>query len=275
MSDALNRVYDAVDREHSKESAYTRRNVVATAATTIGALGLFGVPSAVAKTHKKHQKRSAPEGNNDPKTILQVAATAEVLATIINTVALTRVKGFDAVTTRNLQAAAREELTHYTVLTFNYGVTPLTKTVYIPDAVFASPQSLLNAVIVGDQVFINAYLVATTAFGNAGNGELARIAAEFMGVEAVHRAVARQSLGLLGNDRAFIKYTQTETAAGPNVGAAGFTDILDAVKQLEAAGIGFGKPNPNVASNAQTGYEFDVVSATTPDVPDVNVLLPA
>ena len=35
------------------------------------------------------------------------------------------------------------------------------------------------------------------------------IAAEFMGVEAVHRAPARQ-LGLLGNDRVFMKHDQVE-----------------------------------------------------------------
>jgi hypothetical protein len=33
-----------------------------------------------------------------------------------------------------------------------------------------------------------------------------------MGVEAVHRALARQSLGKLGNDRIFMKYDQVEKA---------------------------------------------------------------
>ena len=62
-----------------------------------------------------------------------------------------------------------------------------------------------------------------------------------MGVEAVHRALARQSLGLLGNDRAFMKFNQPETAQGaPNQGQKGFTHIETAVTQLLAAGFNFG-----------------------------------
>jgi len=280
MSDPLGRVYDAIDQEHRQDSAYTRRKLVTGAAATIGALGLLGVPNALAQRVEQGGQRieqddAADMGNNTPQTILNVAATAEVLATIINTLAPTKVAGFDAVTTRNLQAAAREELIHFNVLTGVLGATPLTKTVYIPNAVFASPTSLLNTVIVGDQIFINAYLIATTVFGNAGNGKSARVAAEFMGTEAVHRAVARQSLGLLGNDRAFIKYDQVETAPGPKVGLPGFTDILVAVAQLEAAGIGFGKPNPNIPANAQTAYDLDAITPLTPDPADVNTRTPA
>jgi len=287
MSDALNKVYEAIDREHANESAHTRRKVIAGAASTIGALGLLGVPNALAfgRGPFVHPPLFHPpfvrppfgrrQPDNSPETILTVAATAEVLATIINTLAPTKVPGgFDAVTTRNLQAAAREELIHYNVLTGVLGATPLTKTVYIPDSVFASPASLLNTVIVGDQIFINAYLIATTVFGDAGNGKNARIAAEFMGTEAVHRAVARQSLGLLGNDRAFVKYDQVETAPGPKQGLPGFTDILVAVQQLEAAGIGFGKPSPN-AKGPQTAYNFDDISKLTPDPADVNTRTPA
>ncbi len=271
MSDALNQVYEAIDRDHAHESAHTRRKVVAGAASAIGALGLMGVPDALAAKRKGKKKHKAHVGNNTPKNILAVAATAEVLATVINTLAPTKVQGFDAVTTRNLQAAAREELIHFNVLTGVLGAKPLTRTVYIPNAVFANPTNLLNTVIVGDQVFINAYLIGTTAFGDAGSGKLARVAAEFMGTEAVHRAVARQSLGLLGNDRAFIKYSQTETAPGPKQGLRGFTDILQAVAELEAAGIGFGKPNPNMSADQQTAYSIDDISSMTPNPSDVNV----
>jgi hypothetical protein len=71
--------------------------------------------------------------------------------------------------------------------------------------VFANRSNFLNTLQVGDQIFVNAYLIAVKAFANAGQGATAAYAAEFMGVEAVHRALARQSLGLLGNDRAFMK----------------------------------------------------------------------
>ena len=112
-------------------------------------------------------------------------------------------------------------------------------------------------------------------FGNAGQGDLACIASEFMGAEAVHRALARQSLGqlsgqyegLLGNDRVFMKYDQREEARGPGQGMPGFTDITVAVQQLQAAGFGFG-----VKGSGKPGrfYDFDEVSRRTPDLREVN-----
>lgn len=272
MTDSMNHVYDSIDRGLPHESAHTRRKIVAGAASAIGALGLMGVPEALGAKKHSH-KKTAPVyvGNNNPKTILAVAATAEVLATIINTMAPLNVKGFDATTMRNLNAAAREELIHYDYLTGPFGAVPLTKQVWIPDAVFATPASLLNTVIVGDQVFINAYMIGTTVFAGAGNAKFARVTSEFMGVEAVHRAVARQSLGLLGNDRAFIKYDQPETAQGPKPGLAGFTDILGAVATLEAAGIGFGKQG---SVSPGTFYNLDDVRKLTPFPSDVNTLDP-
>jgi hypothetical protein len=45
---------------------------------------------------------------------------------------------------------------------------------------------------------------------NAGKGNEARYIGEFMGVEAVHRALTRQSLGNFGSDRAFMRYEFTD-----------------------------------------------------------------
>jgi hypothetical protein len=62
-------------------------------------------------------------------------------------------------------------------------------------------------------VFINAYLLGTTVFARQGTlsgSKLARYAAEIMATEAVHRAVALQSLGKLGNDRVYAKFAQRE-----------------------------------------------------------------
>jgi len=267
MSEALNLVYQSIDRQHADSSAHTRRQLVAGAAATLGGMGMLGLaPEIASAAHKE-----------DPQTILNVAATAEVLATIVNTVAFERNLGGDSTTQRNLGAAAREELIHYQVLTgLEPGrARPLTLTVHVPDAVFASRTSLLNTLVIGDQIFVNAYLIATTAFANRGDSELARIAAEFMAVEAVHRALARQSLGLLGNDRAFAKYSQAEEAIGPGKapgadGLPGFRKVLTAVAQLEAAGFGFGK----AGSLPGSSYGFDTVSARTPNPSDVNTRVP-
>ena len=68
-----------------------------------------------------------------------------------------------------------------------------------------------------------------------------------------------------------MKFDQKETAPGsPIPGLRGFEDILVAVKQLEAAGFGFGEPG------AKPGrfYYFDEVKKRTPTDPDLNTFTP-
>lgn len=263
MSEAFNLAYEAIDQQHADKSAHTRRTLVKGAAAAAGSMGLLGLLDGEAQAF-----------GGDPQTILNVAATAEVLATIVNTVGPEKVDLGDAVTKRNVQAAAREELVHYNVLTSSgVGGKPLATKIWIPDAVFASRTSLLSTLEVGDQIFCNAYLLATSVFGYARKGYLARVAAEFMGVEMVHRALARQSLGKLGNDRVFVKFAQKEryNNDSPNQGDAGFTDILGAVTALKKAGFGFG------AQGAGPGqfYDFAAVSQRTPTDPSLNTFAPA
>lgn len=254
---------EIVDRSLTKQfpeqSTSSRRSFVAGTAVTLGGIGLLSMPGSAL----------AAKGDS-PQKILNIAATAEVLATIVNTVGARRGLGGDETTQKNIKAAAREELIHYRVLR-QLGAKPLTKRIWVPDVVFANRAGLLNTLQVGDQIFVNAYLIATKTFGAAGAGRLATIAAEFMGVEAVHRALARQSLGLLGNDRVFMKFDQKERANGaPNKGQPGFDDIDGAVRQLQAAGFGFG------AEGAKPGrfFNFDNVKRDTPDVAGLNTRRP-
>ena len=252
MSDALNVAYDAIDREHAEESALTRRKLVGGAAAGLGSLGVLGLVNDDAW--------SAQAARNTPKNILNIAATAEVLATIVNTVGAERLApslGTDE-TLANVRAAAREELIHYKVLR-SVGGKPLTKRIFVPDAVFASRAGLLNTLEAGDQIFINAYLIGTTAFARAGGGtnaKFARFTGEFMGAEAVHRALARQSLGKLGNDRVFMRYS--------------FAKIETAVSMLQKAGFGFGKRG----KGAGAFYDFDTVRKRTPNPAGVNTRKP-
>jgi hypothetical protein len=237
MTDPGTEVFQGIDRTFAGESAATRRKFVTAAGTMLGGMGLLSLPATALA------KASA----NDAQTILDIAATAEVLATIVNTVGFERVR-LDHVTKRNVRDAAYEELIHYDVLT-SIGARALTKKIWVPDALFRSKHNLLKGLVFGDGVFVNAYQIGITAFGNAGKGKYARYASEFMGVESVHRALALQSLGLPGNDQAF--------ASGST---PYFTDIHDAVELLEGAGFGFGK------AGARPGrfYEFDQVSRRTP-----------
>ena len=246
MPDSLDLVNRSIE-QHATGPSSTRGKFVTGAAATVGGAALLG-------TFPKLARASSTNPNNDVQTILNVAATAEVLATIVNTVGANRGLGGDAVTQLNIEAAAREELIHYQVL-LTYGAVPITKKIWVPDAVFASRTNLLETLVAGDQIFVNAYLIGVSCFCQV-DGALATVPAEFMGVEAVHRALALQSLGRLGNDRVFMRVD--------------FTDILEAVSQLQAAGFGFGSPG------AKPGkfYKFDKVSQDTPNPAGLNTLEP-
>jgi hypothetical protein len=245
VSEHINDVYASIDRGFAGESASTRRKFVAGAAGTLGGLGLLSLPAtALAK--------------NDAQTILNIAATAEVLATIVNTEGARKVK-LDPVTKRNVLDAAYQELDHYKVLTGALGAKPATKKIWVPNAVFASKKNLLETLVVGDGVFVNAYQIGVTAFGNAGKGKYARYAAEIMGIESVHRALALQSLGKPGNDQAF--------ASGST---PYFTKIEHAVSLLEHAGFGFGKKG----NGPGKFYEFDQVKKHTEHRHEVHHLSP-
>lgn len=275
MTDLISSSGESVDRVFADESAATRRRFVGGVAGVLGSMGLLGVADAGAATGRPATHRRGHDGPNTPANILAVAATAEALATIINTVGAERV-ALDVTTKANVEAAARHELIHYEVLTSSgVGGKALTTRFWIPDVFFSSQANLLTRIIVGDTIFVNAYLLGTTVFARPNGGaspRLARIASEFMAVESVHRALALQSLGRLGNDRAFAKFKQPEEVQGlPITGKAGFGDITQAVTILEGAGIGFGK------QGAAPGafYDYADVSKRTPDPAGVNIRTPA
>jgi hypothetical protein len=229
-------------------------------------MGLMGLATGTASAQE-----GMGDNPNNMETIAAVAATAEVLATIVNTVGPEKVQ-LDAVTRANVRAAAREELIHYEVLTSPaVGGKEVTKQIHVPDAVFASREGLLTTLVAGDQIFVNAYLLGMTVFARQGGltgSRFARYLGEFMATEAVHRALALQSLGRLGNDRVFMKFAQKEPVTGlPTTGLPGFYRITEAVTQLEAAGFGFGK----AGSAPGQIYDFDQVRTRTPSVEETGV----
>ncbi|HEV2059565.1 MAG TPA: hypothetical protein VGR11_09415, partial [Solirubrobacteraceae bacterium] len=181
MSEFLDDVYKSVDEQHGDKSAATRRQLVGGAAAALGSMGMLAWANDAQAQPPKSALNDAP---NTVETIANVAATAEVLATIVNTVGAERVP-LDGQTRLNVAAAALEEKIHYEVLTSNaVGGKAITKRIWVPDAVFASREGLLTTLVVGDQIFINAYLLAGTVFARAGGlsgSRFSRYAAEFMG----------------------------------------------------------------------------------------------
>lgn len=244
---------EGIDREFANESASTRRRFVQGAGAVIAAGGLLSVGA---------QDSIAAAGDNNLNNILNIAATAEVLATIVNTVGAEKFGSesdvstpnkLDRVTTRNVRAAAQQELAHYNTL-ISLGGKELTKKIWVPDAVLENgTDGLLGGLVFGDQVFVNAYLLGVTVAARSGkSSQVSRYAAEFMGVEAVHRALALQSMGKLGNDRIYQAFE--------------FKNVTTAVKLLQGAGFGFGVEG----SKAGKFYDFDEVKGRTPTDPDVN-----
>ncbi len=273
MSEVNNHIFETIDRANADKPAATRRQLVAGAAAGLGSMGLLGFAASAADAHRV--PRTGRE--NSVETLTTVAATAEVLATIVNTVGAERLGSrMDAVTLRNIRAAAQQEKNHYELLTSRaVGAKAATTMIHVPDAVFESPQSLLTTLVVGDQLFVNAYLLACTVFARQGTlsgSRFARISAEICAVESVHRAVALQSLGRLGNDRAYARFAQKEEVRGlPTTGTPGLYTAPEHVAALESVGFGFGK----AGSAPGQMYSYAEVSARTPSDPDVNTLSPS
>jgi hypothetical protein len=258
---------DSIDMPtaHDRATGWTRRASRRELLMTGGA-GALAATLAMAPAAAANPGRGRRSSSQE---VLNVASTVEVLTTIVTTTALQKLS-LPQAAVDTVGAASREELDHYVVLTRQFGGRPATHRIWVPDAVFASPTALFQTLVVGEQICIDLYLVATTIWAASGSPFLARVGAELVGNEGVHRALARQALGLQPNDRAFMKYDQVDQADGPGNGTTGFTNPQGAIQSFEAAGVGFG------AMGATPGafYDFDMVRQNTPNPTFVNTLEP-
>jgi hypothetical protein len=199
----------------------TRRDILGKAAAgtvAVGALGALGpIPAALARG-----------GGSSIKEIVTDAVTAEALAvTFLSGVVENASKiGIPDNLVTVLKAANAAEFDHYKTLR-SLGAKPLTTKFWAPNAFFASANDVFATIEYAETQFVNAYLIAITAFAKAGKTSLARYAGEILGTEAEHRALARFAQGKLPNNVGF------ETYSVHSIGGI--------VKALEKAGVGFGK----------------------------------
>jgi hypothetical protein len=110
---------------------------------------------------------------------------------------------------------------------------PTTTKFWIPDGFFGGSGNTLDltalgmALVAGETLFVNLYLIGVTTFARAGNGHFARFSAEIAGVESEHRVLAQTLVG----------------ATPPNnVGFEAFAiqHPHGIETALEGAGVGFG-----------------------------------
>lgn len=202
--------------DDTKTDGLTRRALIGRAAAT-AAIVSVGAPAVAL----------AQSPGSQVSQIVDTAVTAEALAVtyltgLIEHASATGVSKFVDV----LKAANAAEYDHYKALV-SLGAKPITTKFWAPDAFF-KPGEPFKVLELAETLFVDAYLIATTAFANAGKADLARYAGEIGGVEAQHLALVRYARKELPNDRAFQSYA--------------IKDIAGIVSALEKAGVGFGKP---------------------------------
>lgn len=165
--------------------------------------------------------------------ILDFLVTQEQLSTTFLTAAIERAPGTpSAAFLPILRNAVTTEFHHVEVLR-RAGGEPLTTRFWLPDAAFDNGGvGLFSAAEVVESVEISLYLIGVTAYTRAQAEEGARLCAEALGTEAVHRALVRFAQGQLGKD-----------VGVPNdVGFENFDwqTVASARDALEALGIGYG-----------------------------------
>jgi hypothetical protein len=143
-----------------------------------------------------------------------------------------------------LRNAVTTEYLHVEALR-DAGGKPLTTRYWFPDATFgAGGIGLFETLEVVETIEISLYLIGVSAFAQRGEDFGARLCAEAMGTEAVHRALVRFAQGELGN----------EQIGPPNdVGFENYDwpTVAGLRAALEELGIGYG------AQTAQPGRFYD------------------
>jgi hypothetical protein len=166
--------------------------------------------------------------------VLDFLATQEQLSTTFLTAAIERADGTpSAAFLPVLRNAVTTEYHHVEALK-RVGAQPLATRFWLPDAAFGNGGAgLFSTAEVVESVEISLYLIGVTAYTRARSEAGARLCAEAMGTEAVHRALVRFAQGQLGKD-----------VGVPNdVGFENFDwrTVAEAREALESLGIGYGE----------------------------------
>ena len=166
--------------------------------------------------------------------VLDFLITQEQLSVTFLTAAIERAEGTpSAAFLPVLRNAVTTEFHHVEALK-GVGGRPLNSRFWLPDAAFDNGGvGLFSTAEIVESVEISLYLIGVTAYARAQVEQGARLCAEALGTEAVHRALVRFAQGQLGKD-----------VGVPNdVGFENFDwqTVASAREALEGLGIGYGK----------------------------------
>ena len=170
---------------------------------------------------------------NGLRDVLDFLVTEEQLGVTLVTAAIERAAGTPSETFLPvLRNGVTQEFHHVEALKAAGG-TALTTSYWFPDAAFDDGNvGLFSTLEVIETVEISLYLIGVSAYARAGEEFGARLCAEAMGTEAVHRALVRFAQGELGKDVGVPNDVGFENFDWPTV-----AKVRDA---LEGIGIGYG-----------------------------------
>ncbi len=182
--------------EHTKQGVFSRRSLIKGIAGLGGGLvvasfaNLFGIQSASAGHDRK----------DDPQLILNLAATAETLATTFYYAALTSAKfTLDEEDILYLKLALDAEKYHLDFLVSNGG-RALTNQFFVPANLLSDPALFVKVGADAETAFVGAYLAATRRFAELGADRLAGTTAQHACSEAQHLALIREIGGFVPNN---------------------------------------------------------------------------
>lgn len=178
--------------------------------------------------------KSASAGNRRGLSeVLDFLVTEEQLGVTLLTAAIARAPGTPSEAfVPVLRNGVTTEFHHVEALKAAGG-TPLTTKYWLPEAAFGSGGvGLFSTLEIIETVEISLYLIGVSAYARLGEEIGARLCAEAMGTEAVHRALVRFAQGQLGKDVGVPNDVGFENFDWPTV-----EKVREA---LEGLGIGYG-----------------------------------
>ena len=178
----------------------------------------------------------AAQGGTDRglQEVLDFLVTQEQLSVTFLSAAIERAGGTpSAAFLPVLRNAVTTEFHHVEALRMAGGQ-PLTTRYWLPDAAFdGGGVGLFATAEIVESVEISLYLIGVSVYARAQDQQGARLCAEAMGTEAVHRALVRFAQGQLGRDVGVPNDVGFESFAWPTV--------VEARGALEGLGIGYGR----------------------------------